>query len=834
MKTYKFSPTMMLRTTLIASFLALLTACGSGSGADTVQNQDTSQEVDDVFVYQGPAPQTDDVQSFKLSVYDNLVEDRCGGCHGVDQSPLFVSLDDINLAYQETNTNNLVDLAQPSLSRLVTKVAEGHNCWTDNNQVCADILTNYIEAWAAESDTQSNVIVLTAPTIQDPGASKTFPADSIDFEDNVYGLLNTYCADCHSDTGATMQQSPFFASDDVDLAYESAKARMDLETPANSRFVLRLGSEFHNCWSDCSSNAAELADAIAAFSDSIEVTEVDETLVYSKALTLFDGVVASSGGRVETNVIALYEFKSGELFTAYDTSGVDPASDLNISGDVDWIGSWGLRFNGGKAQANTASSSKIHSSLTATGEYSIEAWVIPANVTQDGPARIINYSGSNEVRNFGLGQTLYNYNYQNRSTATDEDGGPMVSTPDADEILQATLQHVVVVYDPVNGRQIYVNGESVGEADSAIGGALTDWDSSFALVVGNEVTNDSPWLGSVRLLAIHNRALSEEDILANFDAGVGEKYFLLFSIGDLIDLDDAYIVFEVQLFDDYSYLFNQPFFYLLSGSASDISNTTLQGMRIGINGQEATQGQAFANLDTSLSSSEYGAAGQILSELGTIIAVENGSEFDEFFLTFDQLGDNSYVRTDDSTIVVVTPDDIEQSDIGIKTFEEINATLSEATGVLRTNTAILDTFARLKQQLPTAPQIDGFLSAHQMGVTQLSVEYCNQLTDPANGLRDTFFSPFDFGVAADSAFDATGRAQITTPLLESLVAHEIDGIEGSELDDQADPDDVLVWLDDLFDTMVASCAGSCTTTDTRTTVTSVCSAVNGSALMLIQ
>lgn len=823
---------LFLALILLAAFI-ILQGCGSGSGAETVQNQNTQQPGSNAFVYQGPAPQTEDVQSFKLSVYDNLVEDRCGTCHGVDQAPQFLLRTDINEAYQETNTNNLVDLTQPSLSRLVTKVAEGHNCWTDNNQACADIMTNYIESWAAESDTQSNVIVLTAPEIKDPGSSKTFPEDAAGFSNTVYPLLTTYCADCHSDTGV-QQQQPYFASNNLQLAYDNAKARMDLVNPEKSRFVDRLGAEFHNCWSNCSANAAALEQQIRTFSDQIEVTEVDETLVYSKALGLFDGVVASSGGRVETNVIALYEFKTGEGFVAYDTSGVDPATNLNISGDVDWVSSWGLRINDGKAQASTSSSAKLHSSITSTGEYSIEAWVVPANVTQEGPARIISYSGGDTTRNFTLGQTLYNYNFQNRSTSTNEDGSPIVSTPDDDEVLQATLQHVVAVYDPVNGRRIYVNGDLVSEADSTTGGLLSDWDDSFAMVVGNEVTSNFQWQGTLRLLAIHNRALVEEDIVANFDAGVGEKYFLLFSIADLIGVTGAYVVFEVQQFDDYSYLFNQPFFFVLGGDGTTVTDTQLQGMRIGINGKEANQGQAYANLDTVLSGSQYGPSGQVVSNIGTIITVENGAEVDEFFLTFDQIGSNSFSRTENSIIQTATPSDFEQSEIGIKTFEEINATLSEITGVPRTNQAVRATFEQVKQQLPTSPEITGFLSAHQMGVTQLSVEYCNQLTNASNGLRESFFSGFDFSVPASAAFNSASRALITAPLLEAAVSHEIDDSEGSELSDQADPDEVLAELDSLFDTMVSSCGSSCSAADTRTTVTSICAAVTGSALMLIQ
>ena len=43
--------------------------------------------------------------------------------------------------------------------------------------------------------------------------------------------------------------------------------------------------------------------------------------------------------------------------------------------------------------------------MQESGEFSIEAWVIPANVTQE-DARIISYSAGAEQRNFTLQQTL--------------------------------------------------------------------------------------------------------------------------------------------------------------------------------------------------------------------------------------------------------------------------------------------------------------------------------------------------------------------------------------------------------------------------------------------
>ncbi len=41
----------------------------------------------------------------------------------------------------------------------------------------------------------------------------------------------------------------------------------------------------------------------------------------------------------------------------------------------------------------------------------------------------------------------------------------------ADEDLQATLQHVVATYDPVDGRRIYVNGVLTPQPDPVAGAA---------------------------------------------------------------------------------------------------------------------------------------------------------------------------------------------------------------------------------------------------------------------------------------------------------------------------------------------------------------------------
>ena len=811
---------------LLASIL--LSACG---GENTVENPVTS--ITTTSNYTGPAASTADVQAFRLNVWENLnKQNRCGACHGTGgQSPTFVRMDDINLAYAQAN--GIADLANPASSRMVTKVAGGHNCWLDSDSACGDVITAYITAWAGGLAGSGNVIELVAPTLRNPGDSKSFPVDSGLFASTVHPLLTAHCASCHVDSAANAQ-SPFFADSDPNAAYEAAKPKIDLDNPANSRFVLRLREEFHNCWTaDCTNDADVMEAAIAAFAAQIPVTQIDSQLVTSKALTLPDGIVASGGSRHETNVIALYQFKTGQGNTAFDTSGVEPGMHLTLSGNTGWVGGWGIDITNGKAQASTTTSRKLHELITATGEYTIEAWVVPANVSQEGPARIISYSAGTSARNFTLGQTLYNYNFLQRSTSTDPNGDPSLSTADADEDLQATQQHVVVTYDPVKGRRIYVNGIFTGDTDPVAGGSLIDWDDSFAFLLGNEVSGDRQWQGRLRLVAIHNRALTQEQIVQNFEAGVGEKFYLLFNVSDHSGIPDSYVMLQVSQFDNYSYLFNDPQFIILDANATP-DNIPVTGMRIGINGKEASIGQAWQHLDTTLSRAQYQpGAGQKLSSLGTIIALEKGAESDEFFLTFESFGNNTHIVLEPQPLQPGTPPDLpEAADVGLRTFDEINASMAAITRVSPEQADVDAVFETVRQQLPTVENIEGFLAAHQMAVSQLAIEYCNALVDNnGNMLRTDYFPQFDFNETADNAFDtATQRDRIIVPLLERVM--------NTGLTTQPDPALVTSELDDLM-LILTDCANgpspSCATTRrTREVVKATCAAMLGSAAMLIQ
>jgi len=773
-----FNTSSMLKVGLILTLPALLIAC---DGPETVANpfQDTGTPVND-----SPAAKDQAARDFEVSLWNNLkANNRCGQCHADvngGQAPYFADPANVNTSYDAALP--LVNLSDPSSSQLVSKVEAGHNCWEQFDSVCADSIKSMISNWAGVPDdnTSARAIKLTAPTIKTPGDSKTFPDLADSFSTTIHPLLLDNCIACHYEEGLSQQQSPFFANPDASSAYEAVKPKVNIDLPSNSLLVQRLLGK-HNCWSDsCDDDAADMQLAIEQFADAIPTTQIDQNLITSKALVLLDdGIIASGGNRHEFNMIALWEFKVGTGSTAFDTSGIEPAMNLSLNGNVNWLGAYGLDFSGGKAWADTQSSKKLHDFIKSSGEYSVEAWVIPANVTQE-DANILSLDAGSTNKNFALTQTLYNYNFHNRTAQSNTNGEPALSTPNADEVLQSSLQHVVATYDPITGRKIFVNGELIDVPDPiSESTSINVWDDTFAFVLGNSSAEGNPWAGKVRLAAIHNKVLSETQIKQNFDAGVGQKYFLLFSIAEQTNIADSYIKFEVSQFDSFSYLFNQPTFINLDPDWV-LSGFSIRKMRIGINGKQAIAGQSFAYLDETISSNTYSAdEGQLLSSHGAVIALEKGADSDEFFLTFEFLAGNSNAFIEPAPIPPADPADAEpSSDIGVRTFDEINATIAKITAIPVTNTTVNNLYLQYKQQLPTVETIDAFLSSHQMAIAQLALTSCSErvnLDSVLLAIDRVLFTDVDFTESAETAFNtATKRGYAIDPILNVLLSTDLD------------------------------------------------------------
>ncbi|MDH3218185.1 MAG: LamG domain-containing protein [Gammaproteobacteria bacterium] len=894
----------LTRIFLLPCLALLAVSCSDGVG--TTSNPNLS---DGGSGYSGPAARTPDIRAFQTHFYNNLYTDnRCGQCHGVGQNPAFVDKADVNAAYIEAI--QIVSLSNPGSSDVVAKARTGHHCWLFSANDCADTIESMIVNWASGSNiTAGRPIQLTAPAHVDPGDAKSFPDLATDdgltqsFADTVHPILVANCQNCHKDN-ASSAQAPFFANSDSASAYDAARPKMDIDTPANSRLVVRLREESHQCWTnDCAADAQTMQDAITVFANGILPTQVDPVLVTSKALNLGDGIIASGGNRHEADQIALWEFKSGlGSPEAIDTSGKTPEINLQLGGSYQWLGGYGLDLsNGGYAYSNNIASRKLKERIELTGEYAIEAWIIPANVAQAG-ATILGYSDGTP-RNFSLDQEMYDYRFYNRVDDPDPlslDGEPFYTTGDSgEEIAQASLQHVVANYDPFVGRTVYVNGALVmaadrGPASTSIGNVV--WDDNYAFVIGAaDAGGGNDWDGQVRLVAIHNRALTPAQIQQNFDLGVGAKFYLLFWVGHRVNPgdpnDQSYILVEVSQFDNYSYLFSNPMFINLDSTWTPTADIPIKGMRIGINGKEALVGQVFANIDVTVNAADYDYAqlGQNLSPLGTVIAVEKNVTSDEFFLTFETIGNVDRIPAFSEALPTppippTLPPVPVVSDIGVRTFEEIAATISAITGVPVNDTrtfgnpvSVKGTYDSYIQQLPTVESIDAFLPSHQMAVAQLALASCNTLVETNPG----YFASFNMSQNAQTAFGPpppatyynppqpsgapsaqqdANRAAITDPLLTAAM-NVVGDLSPMNLTTQPDSVDVRGMLSsgatqdldsalggDAYESLVTEmlgctppplpavqeCAPDNSVNRTRQIVKAVCAAAVGSAVMLVQ
>jgi hypothetical protein len=825
---------------------AVLAGCSSG-GAPTTENPVT--QAPPVTDYTGPASSNADVQAFRINLWENIkANNRCGSCHNAGgQTPQFARNDDVNLAYQAANS--VVNLTQPDQSRMVLKVAGGHNCWLPSPSACGDTLTVWIQKWAGASATGGTQIQLQAPAIKEVGGSKSFPAtattpvnppsDTSTFAgSSLYALVRDVgtanCVRCHSSSSATMQQ-PFFADGDVATAYAAIKSKINLDNTDQSRLVVRLRDESHNCWgaAGCAANAQTMLDAINTFADRIPVTEVPADLLISKGLTLYDGTVAAGGNRYEAATIAKYEFKTGMGNIVYDTSGLEPALNLTISGTVDWVGGWGINVKpGGKAQGTSAASKKLSDLIKSTGEFSIEAWINNANVAQEN-AFIVSYSAGANARNVTLAQRLYTYEAYTRvgGGKTTNNGTPALITRAADMDAQAALQHVVLTYSPVEGRRLYVNGVFTQDVDAQGGGSLADWDDTFALVLGNETSTNRQWEGVIRLVAIHNRALTGTQIEQNFQAGVGEKYFMLFNVSHLVDIPKAYVMLEASQLDSYGLQFAKPTFISLEPGAN-VSNLAIEGVRIGINGGEAHAGQAYAPLAATVGPTYTAAAGQQMSPIGTVIGLEKGVLDDLFFLSFERIGTRSHAAAPPPVPVPPTPvDSAPESDVGLRTFDELNATFAKITGVSPTNARVSATYDTVKQSLPSIEKLGAFGPSQQTALAQLAIQYCNQMVEtPA--LRSAFFgNTLNASATGTATFGTAGAPNNANRdlIIEALLTKGINtGLESN-------PDDTVISaeLDNLINKLVAGPTGSASG-GTGTVMKATCGAVLGSGTTLIQ
>jgi hypothetical protein len=322
-------------------------------------------------------------------------------------------------------------------------------------------------------------------------------------------------------------------------------------------------------------------------------------------------------------------------------------------------------------------------------------------------------------------------------------------------------------------------------------------------------------------MAIHSRALNKDQILANYNAGVGERYFLLFDVTDLTGVPQSYVEMTGQVLDSYAYQFSAPTFISLNPNAT-VGSLPIKGMRIGVNGVELPTGQSYATVNTTVT-----ATGQSLSGVGAVVAADKGVDSDMFFLTFEQIGTHSHAHTE-PTVPVSAPTlpAVAPSRKGVKNFAQINAALASITGVTG-NAAVNTLYNTLQESLPPTNDLGAFLASHQTAISALADQYCNAAV---TGSAATVFP----GLNLNNGNTATYFGTVATPnaaniklVADPLVARAI----GTNVNPTVEAA-VRAELNSLIPTLAAT--NPTTAGRTASITQAACTAVLGSAAVSLQ
>jgi hypothetical protein len=189
-------------------------------------------------------------------------------------------------------------------------------------------------------------------------------------------------------------------------------------------------------------------------------------------------------------------------------------------------------------------------------------------------------------------------------------------------------------------------------------------------------------------------------------------------------------------------------------------------------------------------------------------------------LSFDQLGTATHVTTE-PVPVPTTPTDIAAvAAVGVRTFAQVNSSLSLLTGVPTTEPDVMATYLMVQQQLPAVSTLESFSAANQVGIAQLAIQYCNVAVNTPS-LQAALFPA---GISSTQFTTQAGIDSVTSALAARVL--------GTGLSSQPAPSTVSTELSGLIGKLCAT--NSCTTTKgTLAVAAAACAAALGSSNMLI-
>ncbi|WP_165492051.1 LamG domain-containing protein [Egibacter rhizosphaerae] len=229
-----------------------------------------------------------------------------------------------------------------------------------------------------------------------------------------------------------------------------------------------------------------------------------------------DGDEGGESARVSDGQVSLFEFAEGQGSLVGDQAG---SSDLEIADSeaVSWTGD-GLRVDGDTTISSDGAPAQLYDAVADSGEVTVEAWVTPDNLEQNGPARIVALSAASNRHNLLIGQGAYQGDsdlVEAREGRRDNGDYTAAQTPTG-ALTDTDPVHVVVTIADGTAT-VYVDGEQAAVDNGA--GHPDDWDTDTPLTLASDADGGRNWHGTYHLVALYDTALDQHQIATNHTAG---------------------------------------------------------------------------------------------------------------------------------------------------------------------------------------------------------------------------------------------------------------------------------------------------------------------------
>ena len=224
-------------------------------------------------------------------------------------------------------------------------------------------------------------------------------------------------------------------------------------------------------------------------------------------------------GRVLDGLVSFYDFAGGGAKVVDRVGG----NDLTITDPsaVSWV-EGGLSFDSPTLARTEGAPRSLYDAIAASQQLTMEAWVTPANSTQNGPARIVSLGRSTTAHNMFIGQGEFRGASTVFETRIGRDSNDQLHT--AEGSLELRPMHLVATYGTDDIVSVYLDGELA--IQQRVSTPIDDWDTSYLLGMGNELDGKRPWLGTYHLLSFYDTALDADQVATNYQAGLEAEFYV--------------------------------------------------------------------------------------------------------------------------------------------------------------------------------------------------------------------------------------------------------------------------------------------------------------------